>query len=148
MSALQKEDKMNIETSKKILKIAGILSIIGGVIGILVGILATAGGGILAGLGEAEDQGEGAMVAVVGVIVLIAGIVSLIEGIFSTRAAKDTSKIKPAWIFAIIGLVTNGISFVSGIINGGGSAGSGIVSVAFSVLIFIAANSIKKEEGI
>ena len=138
---------MNIETSKKILKIAGILSIIGGVISILVGILATAGGGILAGIGEAEDQGEGAMVAIVGVIVLIAGIISLIEGIFSTRAAKDTSKIKPAWIFAIIGLVSNGISFVSGIVQGG-SAGTGIVSVAFSVLIFIAANSIKKEEGL
>ena len=140
---------MNIETSKKILKIAGILSIIGGVIATLAGIVAIAGGGILVGVGDAEDQGSGAFVLIAGVIVLIAGIVSLIEGIFSTRAAKDTSKIKPAWIFAIIGLVTNGISFISGIVQGGGSsAGSGIVSLAFSVLIFVAANSIKKEEGL
>lgn len=139
---------MNIETSKKILKIAGILAIIGGVLGTILGLLAVAGGGIAAGMLEGDDQVSGGVIVIAGIVLLISGIVSLIEGICSTRAAKDTSKIKPAWIFAIIGLVTNGLSFILNLTQGGGSASSGIVSVAFSILIFIAANTIKKEEGI
>ncbi|MBR5407267.1 MAG: hypothetical protein IKX95_05010 [Lachnospiraceae bacterium] len=140
---------MNFETSRKILKIAGILSIIGGAIGLLVGILAVAGGGILAGYGEGDDQTSGAIVLIAGVVLLISGIVSLIEGICSTRAAKDTSKIMPAWIFAIIGLIFNGLSFIMNVVQSGfSSALSGIASIAFSVLIFLAANTIKKEEGL
>ena len=147
--SLKRRKIMNIETSKKILKVAGILSIIGGIIALLVGILAVAGGGILAGYGQGDEQTGGAIVLVAGVVCLISGIVSLIEGICSTRAAKDTSKIMPAWIFAIIGLIINGISFIMNIVQSGVSSGlSGIVSVAFSVLIFVAANTIKKEEGI
>lgn len=139
---------MDIETSKKILKIAGILSIISGVLATIVGLLAIAGGGVVAGTLEGDDQVSGAVILIIGVIALISGIISLIEGICSVRAAKDTSKINAAWIFAIIGLVMNGISFISNIVQSGfSSAFGGIVSVAFSVLIFIAANSIKKAEG-
>ena len=136
---------MNVETSKKILKVFGIIDIIFGIIGILVGILALAGGGVLA-TADASMAETAGLALVAGVIMVIAGIVSLLQGIFSVRAAKDTSKIMPAWIFAIIGLVTSAVQLISNFGKGGGSIGSGIVSVAISALIFVAANSIKKAE--
>ena len=74
---------------------------------------------------------------------VITGIVSLIEGICSVRAAKDNSKIGPAWWFAIISLVMGIISIVANLANGSGVAGS-IPSLLISILIFMAANTIKK----
>ncbi|MCR5178708.1 MAG: hypothetical protein K6C95_06960 [Lachnospiraceae bacterium] len=91
----------------------------------------------------AEDESMGLLVVVVGIIMVITGIVSLIEGIFSVRAAKDNSKIGPAWWFAIISLVMGVISIGSNLANGSGIAGS-IPSLLISILIFVAANTIKK----
>ena len=116
---------MDLETSKKILKIFGILDIIFGIIGIIVGLLAFAGGGLVAASDQSEAGAIGAGIAVIlGVILVISGIVSLLQGIFSVRAAKDTSKIMPAWIFALIGVVMAAISLIGSF---GGEA-SGIIS--------------------
>lgn len=132
---------MSLETSKKILKIFGILSIIGGVLTIILGIVGLAGGGLAA----TEDATVGGIVIVVGLIALVSGIVSLLEGIFSVKAAKDPSKIQPAWIFAVIGVVMSAISLIMGFVNNGASgAFSNILSLAISILIFVAANTIKK----
>ncbi len=135
---------MTVETSNKILQITGILSIIGGAISFVLGILAIAGGGALEVVAEAEDEAvAGGVAMILGFMILFAAVVSLLEGIFSVRAAKDNSKIQPAWIFAIIGLVSSIISMISNITNGG-SIFSGLLSLALSILIFMAANTIKK----
>ena len=139
---------MDLETSKKILKIFGILDIIFGIIGIIVGLLAFAGGGLVAASDQSEAGVIGAGIAVIlGVILVISGIVSLLQGIFSVRAAKDTSKIMPAWVFAIIGIITSIISVISSWGKGTSSIVGSIVSLAIGVLIFIAANNIKKSNG-
>ena len=136
---------MTLETSKKILKIFGIIGIIIGILGIIGGLVALAGGGAVASAGTSDDEiGLGVVAIVAGVFVLISGIVSLLEGIFSVRAAKDSSKIMPAWVFAIIGLVSGAISFITNIRNGASSVVGAIISLAISVLVFIAANTIKK----
>ena len=109
---------MTVETSKKILKIFGIISIIFGVIGVIVGILGIAGGGLMASTGVDEAVGVGAIALVLSVIVLVSAIVSLLDGIFSVRAAKDSSKIMPAWVFAIIGLVLRVISLFTNLKSG------------------------------
>ena len=135
---------MSLDTSNKILKVTGILSIIGGVFMFILGILAVAGGGAIGMVAEAEDEAVAGGIAVfAGLMILFAAAITLLEGIFSVRAAKDNSKINPAWIFAIIGLVSSIISMITNIANGG-SVFSGIFSLALSILIFVAANTIKK----
>ncbi len=132
---------MTVERSNTILKIFGILGIIGGALSLIMGLLASFSGQVVTV--AAEDESMGFLVVVVGIIMVITGIVSLIEGICSVRAAKDNSKIGPAWWFAIISLVMGIISIVSNLANGSGVAGS-IPSLLISILIFMAANTIKK----
>ncbi|MCR5357938.1 MAG: hypothetical protein K6E63_11115 [Lachnospiraceae bacterium] len=128
---------MSVEKSQKILKIFGTLSIIGGVLMLIVGVGAAYGAGML------DEEGK-AVALLMGIILIICGIVDLLQGIFSRNAAKDSSKIGPAWIFAIIGLATSVISMISSAIKDPGTIVSGLFSVAISALIFVAANTIKK----
>ncbi len=147
---LFKEAIMSLETSKKILKIVGILCVISGIIGIIIGILGFLGGGIIGAgvvnesIEVTEEVGQAMGVGfLLGVVGLISGIVDLLEGIFSINASKDSDKIMPAWIFALIGVVMAGISLIGSF--GGEASGiiSGIISVALSILVFVAANTIK-----
>ena len=130
---------MTVESSSKTLKIFGILGIIFGIIGAVVGLLALAGGGLIA----ADDAESGALVMVAGIIATISGIVSVIQGILSVRAAKDNTKIKPAWIFALVSLAFGIIGAVSTLAEGGNVISS-LPPIAISVLVFMAANTIKK----
>ena len=96
---------MSVQTSKTILKVFGILDIIGGVLGLIGGLILLAGGGLIAAAGGSGDEAAvGALAGILGVIALIASVITLIQGICSINAAKDTSKIMPAWVFAIIGM--------------------------------------------
>lgn len=133
--------EMSVETSSKILKIFGILDIIGGVLAVIMGIIAVFGGTLVTAAGE--DEVMGLTATFVGIILIVTGIVDLIVGIFSIRAAKDHSKIGIAWVFAIIGLISSIASVGSALSNGGSITGS-IPSLLFSILIFLAANTIKK----
>ena len=138
---------MSLETSRKVLKISGILSIIFGVIGIIMGILVFATGGMIA---TSMDMGveDNAMVAGIslagGIMAVIAGIIALIEGIFSLKGAQDSAKIMPAWVFAIIGLIFGVINLIMSFGNGASSIFSNVISLLISALIFVAANTIKK----
>ena len=140
---------MSIGTSKKILKIFGILGIIMGILALAGGVLALFGGGV-AGMKlnpETVTDQEAGVVALLfggGIIFLITGFISLIEGIFSVRAAKDSSKIMPAWIFAILGLISGVVSLVSSFKADLPTIVGGVISILINVLIFVAANTIKK----
>lgn len=157
---------MSLETSSKVLKVTGIISIVLGVFGIIFGILAVAGGGVI-GLGAAEageaTQETSALFGLAvlgGLIFLLTGVIALIEGICSVRAANDHSKIMPAWIFALISLVMSVFSIVSPLVTGQQAAAAQnsaasatgtiigtIIGLALNVLVFISANTIKKAVG-
>ena len=141
---------MSLETSQKILKVVGILCILSGIIGIVIGILGFVGGGILgAGIANEADEateevGQALGFAfIMGIFGLVSGVVDLLEGIFSVRAANDSEKVMPAWVFALLGLIFAVISLVGSF--GGNVSGivSGILSVVLSLIVFIAANTIK-----
>jgi len=128
----------------------GILCILSGIIGIVIGILGFVGGGILgAGIANeaveaTEEVGQALGFAfIMGIFGLVSGVVDLLEGIFSVRAANDSEKVMPAWVFALLGLIFAVISLVGSF--GGNVSGivSGILSVVLSLIIFIAANTIK-----
>ena len=129
---------MSLKTSKLILKIFGIFSIICGVFLIILGVMVLVGASQLSPEEIASDPSLGAGVSGMALFFVL-GLISLLEGIFSIRGAKDASKIMPAWIFAIIGV----IAAVVGLFTGGSMGGS-ISSLIVNIVIFIAANKIKK----
>lgn len=140
---------MSIGTSKKILKIFGILGIIMGILAIVGGVMAIGGGGMVArsanprAISDEEAMAAGAML-LGGIVFVVTGIIAVIEGICSLRAAKDSSKIMPAWVFAIIGIISSVVSLVFNLRGDISAIAGAVVTVAINVLIFIAANTIKK----
>lgn len=150
---------MNLNTSKMILKVFGIISIIFGILGIVAGIMAVAGGAII-GAGAAAGEiaadsklaGGVALLGFGGLLVIVGSVIELLSGVLSVKASNDISKIMPAWVFALIGTITSIISVVSMFmqktqpVKTSNLVGA-IVGVCTSVLIFVAANNIKKAAG-
>lgn len=146
---------MSLSTSKTILKIFGIISIVLGVLGIIAGVIAVAGGAIVgagAASGEiASTSGLAAGIALLGfggLIILVMAVIELLSGIFSVRAAKDISKIMPAWVFALLGLISAVINVVSLFVGQTELASTSsivgtVIGCIINILIFVAANTIK-----
>ncbi len=144
------------ENARQTLKILGILTIIAGVLGLLAAIGIFAGGAML--FGEAANSGalatadqQSVLVAtggftVLGIMSLVGGIVDLLLGIFSVRASNDFSKVQPAWVFSIIGLILAVIGVVVNLSSGINytSIASSVTAIVFSACIFWAANTIKQ----
>ena len=144
---------MSLKTAKTLLKVMGILSIIGAVLGFIGAIIMFVGGGLVAANPEIMEGTEGAdqagpLLIGVGIGALISAVIELLDGIFSVRASKDSAKWKPAWIFAILSLIASVITLIMGIIqNGASGIITNIVSIALAVLIFVAANTVKSDAG-
>lgn len=147
---------MQRSTSQKILKVISIISVVCAIISIIGAILLLAGGiffaqsgsdGVVEGMTAVE---AGASVAFAGFFTLIEGLICLLEGVLGLRAAKDSRKIMPVWIIAVIGLAAGIISLVMTVFRGSTDAsqlGSLIGSVASSALMFWLANSIRKQNA-
>ena len=153
---------MSLEGSKKFLKVLGIINIVFGIIGIIIGVLVIAGGGLL-GIGVASGEAAATaselkgMQAIIGLAVfgglfiLVASVINVVEGCFDVKASKDISKIMPAWVFAVIGLVLCAFSVFKFVWKQDFSDVSSILSIALDILIsvltFVAANTVKKAAG-
>ena len=147
---------MSIQNAKSTLKVLGILCIIFGVLGIIAGIGLMAGGGLFGATALTSGEvttAEGAdtvtlvtgMVVVLGAFAVVSAIVDVLLGIFSVRASKDSTKIGPAYIFSIIALVLSIISVVMNFFDFNLSTIlSALPSIVFSVVIFLAAKTIKQ----
>ena len=142
---------MSLSTAKTLLKVMGILSIIGAVLFLILGALTLVGGGVAAAnpaIASEVQADSGTLVTVIaaGIVFLVSGLISLLEGIFSIRASKDSSKYKGAWIFALISVVFGVLGIIMTLVSKTDkSSVSDFVSVAVSVVTFIAANTVKKD---
>ncbi len=150
--------------SQKALLVISIISIIFAVLGIILGLMALAGGGLLGAVNPAdldastaaslENSGLsmpmiGALAGIFGGAILVGSIIELICGILGVRAANDNQKIMPVWVLAIIELVFAVAGVVAAVANGvfSQSAASLLCSVAFAVVYLWIANNVKKEAG-
>ena len=124
------------------MKIFGIFSIICGVILIILGAMVFIGASQLSPEEIAADPSLSAGVSGMAIFFVL-GVISLLEGIFSIRGARDASKIMPAWIFAIIGVIAAIIGLFTG-----GSLGGSVFSLIVNIVIFVAANKIKKSRNL
>lgn len=154
---------MNLEASKKTLKVVGIIEIVLGVLVYLVGILAAIGGSFIT-MGVYGDnipalnafvaqglnaQQLGSFATLGAVLFILIGTIGTIEGVLYVRGANNFAKITPAWIFSIIGLVISAyliyITAMS-IINHTATIATiitNVLEISISILVFIAANSIR-----
>ena len=116
---------MSVQSSKSFLKVFGIIDIILGALQVILGVVATAGGGLLASgqipVEEVETEMPAAIIVVAGVVLLLLGIFSVVEGA----------------VLAVPNLVLA--------ITGGGSPISAIVCLSINVLLVLAANTLRKE---
>ena len=129
---------MSLRTSKTILKIFGIFDIICGIILLALAAVTFAGVSQTGAEELASDSELSEALLGMGVLAVL-GLIALLEGIFSIRGAKDPAKIMPAWIFALIGAITA----VGGFFAGGSSGGS-VGTLIINIVIFVAANNIRK----
>ena len=143
---------MTVDSAKKVLNIAAVIHMIGGVLMIVIGILGISGTAaasvapeIAESLAEAGPMTAG-VIMVLSAITLIVGFLAAVEGVLDRRAAKDPAKVMPVWYLSIVLLVINviglGLSAVTGTMGI-----STVIELLFTVLVFSAANSIRKELG-
>ena len=152
---------MSLDTSKTILKVFGYISIVFGVLGILGGIAVIAGGSLIGvGVASGEVQASKDLAAGIaifgfgGLLILISAAIELMSGVFSVKAAKDISKIMPAWVFSLIGLILSIIQVIMALVQKQPTTSNPItiiighiVGIGISALIFVAANNIKQAAG-
>jgi FtsH-binding integral membrane protein len=148
--------------SQKVLRIVSIITIIGGVLTFLVGVLALVGGGAFAGMPAAEvaeavaesglEQDELAFVAVaIGILALLTAALYIAEGIFGLRAAKDASKIGPMRVLVIISLVLAVVSIVLNIFEGNFTSSTlinDLVDIAWCCFMYWICNNIKNQANL
>lgn len=148
---------MSIQNAKSTLKILGILSVILGIFGVIAGLGLVAGGGLfgadtlMSGKVTTADGAETVsmvtgMVMAMGIFTAVSALVDVLLGVFSVRASKDFSKINPAYILSIIALALSVISLFMNFAEFNLSTLlSALPSIVFSVVLFLAAKTVKEE---
>lgn len=142
---------MNLESSKNILKITGILTLIGGVLTVGSGILGMVMGKAATTMPEITADAElskGAMSLLYGGgAEIIAGILTLFEGWTSYSAGKHGKHVNAAVIFAVVGLVMSvmqGISLVSkGDFSDTATVIGTVLALILNLIILMAARKVK-----
>ena len=148
---------MSLSIAKKILKIVGVLTIIGAVISIIVGASSLFGSGIafnnIVDVQVDEDLQKGvALLFFIGLTIIILALFNVVQGILSLMASKNNKYASLAWLLSIIYLV-----FITGScmillfqdsLDGKIILGS-LISIAISACTCYSANIVKKayEDG-
>ena len=143
---------MTVNSARRILNIAAVIHIICGIPMIVVGILGLSGTAaasvapeIAESLAEAGPMTAGVVMAL-SAITLVVGFLAAVEGVLDRRAAKDPAKVMPVWYLSIVLLVINVIGLILSAVTGTMGI-STVIELLFTVLVFSAANSIRKELG-
>ena len=160
---------------RKTLKVLAVLSIIGGILGIIFGGLAALGGGAVTAMSGNEEMmsqisGDEEVaqsianfnaqagtdltaeqgVAGAGILIVIVGILSFISGIFEILMGIFGLKAvngKGAGPAFVIGIITLVFNVISLVAGGGRNIIGGLISVALAGLYVYCAKSIKDEEA-
>lgn len=142
---------MELSTAKKILKFAGILSIIEGVVILLLGIVVAGSGYAAQNMPELQTnpdyQTAGGVMIVGSIALIIGGIFTIVQGGFSVAASKNGKHAMTALVFSIITLLSGIYNGVKDFTSAGGATASTVVSLVLSIvlsmLICFAANTVR-----
>ncbi|MBQ6478734.1 MAG: hypothetical protein IJI44_05110 [Erysipelotrichaceae bacterium] len=141
---------MNLERSRKILRYAGILAIIGGLIATMIGIMLTTGKAQLT-QGTLQLAGSNEMIGnesrTDGILATFSGAFGLAEGVCSFLASKKNKFGNIAWFFSLLSFVSN-LGNCGSQIHENGFTLLNIINllISFAVcgVIFASANKVRK----
>ncbi len=148
---------MKLTTAQKVLKIVGIITIIGAILVILLGVLATTGIGNAveqnaAALDDAEVSTGAGLMMLGGIALIVGGLFDFVTGVLSVMASKNGKYAKVTLILTIISVVYSIVNSVASYTKSGFTTSNVvmlIVEIVLSVLLCVAANTVKVafEEG-
>ena len=143
---------MKTTTAQKMLKIVGILTIIGAIILLIFGGLALSGTQSGELVSNPEDKSKAGLLVFGGVALLIAGVANLVEGIFSILTSKNGKYAKTTFILTIISSIYSLVQSIANYSKEGFNTANVltlVIEIVLSVLVCVAANTIKVayEEG-
>lgn len=132
-----------MEKSNSFLKVSGILMIIGGVLSIIISILAVIGASALAAaLGSEAIMG---LLVVSSLLSLVSGVVSLIAGIVGAKNANKPEKAMTCIIFGILTVLLSVLGSILSVVAGGKFSAFGLITgLIVPVLYLIGAFQNKK----
>lgn len=70
---------------------------------------------------------------------------AVFTGVFLLAAAKDAAKIQPAWLLTLLSLVLSVLGTALAITGKNGMLNAEIVALVINAVVFLAANSVKKQ---
>ncbi len=148
---------MKLTTAQKVLKIVGIITIIGAILVILLGVLATTGIGNAveqnsAALEDAEVSTGAGLMMLGGIALIVGGLFDFVTGVLSVMTSKNGKYAKVTLILTIISVVYSIVNSVASYTKSGFTTSNVvmlIVEIVLSVLLCVAANTVKVafEEG-
>ncbi|NLE90644.1 MAG: hypothetical protein GX602_06930 [Dehalococcoidales bacterium] len=119
-----------VQTSNKFLKVTGILMIIGGAIGIIVGIIAVLGVGVMVfALGEEANLG---LLTWSAVLALVSAVVSLVAGILGVSSASKPEKSMRCIVF---GILTAALAVLGSILNVAGGNSFNVFNLVIGLVL-------------
>lgn len=142
---------MTLDNARKLLKISGILLIIGSIVSIVFGVGIAAGFSYAtANMPEMQSNPEyvkgGIIVTIAGILTAISGVIHFLQGFFSLRASGNDASGKNAYNFSIIGLVATAITACTTILGKNVTKASiigSVLGVVVSILVMLAAKTVK-----
>ena len=132
---------------KTMIFVPGVLFIVSSAAGILLGLMAIAGGALLgsAGLGGSSAQAGaaaavGIIALVVGVVLILSSAINLVIGIIAVRNANKPEKAKTVITCGYVMIALSALSFIVALItavvsNDFSSVGTSVVSLAFGLIL-------------
>lgn len=142
---------MTLETGRKVLRITGILTMIGGIMTIAGGIMTMFMGNAAASMPDAatnaELQNASAVLLEDGGDEIISGIITLLEGGASYSAGKNGRHVTAAYVFALLGLVGSVLRAYT-LFRAGSFDMESVINTAvpliLSIIIFQAAGKVRR----
>ena len=134
---------MSLDSSKKVLRLVGILTMFGGILAILGGALANFAGWST----SVPDVQQGEILITGGIIEMISGAINTFEGYASYAAGKRGKLTGFALIFATLAFVGSVLSILSMFLKGEKdmlNIVSNVLAAVLNLIVFTAANKVRK----
>ena len=141
LSKKHTKEAAKMQKSNKFLTVTGILMIIGGGIGVILGVIAVAGVGLLAAsLEELGISSEAGLLMLAAILYLVSAVVQLIAGILGVANARKPEKAMVCIVFGILTAILAILGNVLTVAGGGDFNVLGLVlGLALPILYLIGA---------
>lgn len=149
---LSRRVKMKMTFSRQFLDIAGIMDCLVGIIALIMSILVCGAGIVIVNAPELGAELPSAFgeytVLIIGMVIAAGSLFAIFFGHLERAAAKDPSKIMPAWVLSILSVMGGTGSLIYDLVKNVSITDltSTLFGLIFSILVLIAANNIKNQE--